>query len=206
MGNSHKHYDYYQVEGEDVKELIESYDEISSKRKLKLQELLDEFGAEAFVTTSGFGDKGSSVLSLGWFSDYSFPCPVTIKRRGSLDGKRLVFARGKGNTKEGRAFNKLLDNSIKKTNESLKDLPSLEGYIIEHYGVLKTGFGEPSGNFGIAMLTTYAGLCPGRDDCLLFAVPKSRESEGHVRHGEVIIPPNFTSLTYGQFYDLSNSE
>lgn len=52
------------------------------------------------------------------------------------------------------------------------------------------------------MLSTYGGKHPGRDDALLFGIPNNNDE----KHGEITIPANFQKLTYGQFYDIVNSE
>ncbi|MCO0229638.1 Eac protein, partial [Escherichia coli] len=130
-----------------------------------------------------------------------FPCPMTIKREEMFDGKRVVLGRGKGNTKEGRAYNKELDSVMEEANKKLKSLPEWKDYIVNHYGIMRTGIGGQSGRgFGFAMLSTYGGKHPGRDDCLVFAIPNNKEE----RHGEVEIPGNFQKITYGQFYDIAN--
>lgn len=206
MADNHKHYDYYLVEGADVKTLIDGYDSIRKGRSDIITGIMGEFGAVAYTDTSGFGNKGSLLRGLVWNADYKFPCAVTIKRSDYLDGKKVISARGKGNTKDGREFNKLLDGSIKQANQNLGSLPSWQAYIIDHYNIMRTGFGEASGNFGMAMLTTYGGRCPGRDDCLLFAIPNAKDRDGYAKHGEVEIPPNFQKLTYGRFHDLANNQ
>lgn len=206
MSDSHKHYDYYKVEGEDVKALIEGFKEIGNQRNEVIKALMNMFGAVACTSSAGFGDTGSLIRSLLWHEDHPFPCQITVKRRDVYEGKPVVMARGKGNTKDGREFNKQLDSAIRETNKKLENLPCWQAYIINHYGVMKTGFGGAAGNFGIAMLTTYAGRCPGRFDCLLFAIPNTKDRDGYAKHGEVDIPPNFQRITYGQFYDLANTQ
>lgn len=206
MSDSHKHYDYYKVEGEDVKALIDGFSDVGKKREEVLKSVMNQFDAVAYTNSSGFGDKGKLLRALVWNEDYPFTCPITVKHRDVYEGKRVVMARGKGNTKDGREFNKQLDAAIKEANKKLETLPTWQDYIIDHYGVMKTGFGEAAGNFGIAMLTTYAGRCPGRFDCLLFAIPNTKDREGYAKHGEVDIPPSFQRITYGQFYDLANTE
>lgn len=205
MSDNAKHYDHYKVEGPATKALIESFDAIDAKRKAIIGALQDEFGAVAHSLSSGFGDKGARVRSLVWSADHEFPCQITIKHRDYFDGNPVVFARGKGNTKEGRAFNKLLDTAIAKANSELADLPPWQTFIIDHYGIMRTGFGLGTAR-GIPLLSTYGGRCPGRDDCLLFAIPNTKEREGEVKHGDVVIPAEFQKLTYGQFYDLANTD
>ncbi|RYM48032.1 Eac protein [Serratia proteamaculans] len=204
MTDNAKHFDHFKVEGPAIKALIESFDAIGAKRIAITNALQDEFGAIAHTTSSGFGDKGSRVVNLVWDAEYTFPCETTIRRRDYFNGAPVVFARGKGNTKEGRAFNKKLDAGIAKANRALADLPPWQAFIIDHYGIMRTGFGTGTAK-GIPMLSTYGGRCPGRDDCLLFAIPNTKSRDGEVGHGDVIIPAEFQKLTYGQFYDLTHT-
>ena len=128
---------------------------------------------------------------------------MTIKREDFFDGKRVVIARGKGNTKEGREFNKKLDAVRQEVNKELKSLPEWADFIINHYGIMRTGIGGPSGKgFGFAMLSTHGGRHPIRDDALLFRIPNDKSDANR----PVVMPENFQKLTYGQFYDIVNSE
>ena len=189
------------VEGDEVKSLIAGYDDIREQRNSILPEAAGKVGAIAWTTSSGWGGGGGLLSGFVWEKGYQFPCPMTIKREEMFDGKRVVLGRGKGNTKEGRAYNKELDAVMEEANKKLKSLPEWEDYIVNHYGIMRTGIGGQSGRgFGFAMLSTYGGKHPGRDDCLVFAIPNNKEE----RHGEVEIPDNFQKITYGQFYDIAN--
>ncbi|EHF5026554.1 EaC protein [Enterobacter hormaechei] len=201
MSDQSKFYDYYVVEGDEVKSLIAGYDEIREQRNAILPEAAGKVGAIAWTTSTGWGGGGGLLSGFVWEKGYQFPCPMTIKREEMFDGKRVVLGRGKGNTKEGRAFNKELDAVMEEANKKLKSLPEWKDYIVNHYGIMRTGIGGQSGRgFGFAMLSTYGGKHPGRDDCLVFAIPNNKEE----RHGEVEIPGNFQKITYGQFYDIVN--
>ena len=201
MSDQSKFYDYYMVEGDEVKSLIAGYDDIREQRNSILPEAAGKVGAIAWTTSSGWGGGGGLLSGFVWEKGYQFPCPMTIKREEMFDGKRVVLGRGKGNTKEGRAYNKELDAVMEEANKKLKSLPEWEDYIVNHYGIMRTGIGGQSGRgFGFAMLSTYGGKHPGRDDCLVFAIPNNKEE----RHGEVEIPDNFQKITYGQFYDIAN--
>ncbi|MHB9329666.1 Eac protein [Phytobacter ursingii] len=203
MADQSKHYDYYMVEGEDVKSLIEGYDKISSERNLWLLEAANKVGAVAWTLTSNWGGEGGLLQSFAFYKAHHFPCPITIKGEDIFDGRRVIIARGKGNTKEGRAYNKELDAVRDEANRKLKALPQWSSYIINHYGIMRTGIGSQSDRgFGFAMLSTYGGKHPLREDCLIFAIPNNKEE----RHGEVVIPANFQRITYGKFYDIANSE
>jgi hypothetical protein len=201
MSDQSKFYDYYMVEGDEVKSLIAGYDDIREQRNSILPEAAGKVGAIAWTTSSGWGGGGGLLSGFVWEKGYQFPCPMTIKREEMFDGKRVVLGRGKGNTKEGRAYNKELDSVMEEANKKLKSLPEWKDYIVNHYGIMRTGIGGQSGRgFGFAMLSTYGGKHPGRDDCLVFAIPNNKEE----RHGEVEIPDNFQKITYGQFYDIAN--
>lgn len=201
MSDQSKFYDYYVVEGDEVKSLIAGYDEIREQRNAILPEAAGKVGAIAWTTSTGWGGGGGLLSGFVREKGYQFPCPMTIKREEMFDGKRVVLGRGKGNTKEGRAFNKELDAVMEEANKKLKSLPEWKDYIVNHYGIMRTGIGGQSGRgFGFAMLSTYGGKHPGRDDCLVFAIPNNKEE----RHGEVEIPGNFQKITYGQFYDIVN--
>ncbi|WP_410674474.1 Eac protein [Citrobacter braakii] len=201
MSDQSKFYDYYMVEGDEVKSLIAGYDDIREQRNSILPEAAGKVGAIAWTTSSGWGGGGGLLSGFVWEKGYQFPCPMTIKREEMFDGKRVVLGRGKGNTKEGRAFNKELDAVMEEANKKLKSLPEWKDYIVNHYGIMRTGIGGQSGRgFGFAMLSTYGGKHPGRDDCLVFGIPNNKEE----RHGEVEIPGKFQKITYGQFYDIVN--
>ena len=187
MSDQSKFYDYYMVEGDEVKSLIAGYDDIGEQRNSILPEAAGKVGAIAWTTSSGWGGGGGLLNGFVWDKGYQFPCPMTIKREEMFDGKRVVLGRGKGNMEEA--------------NKKLKSLPEWKDYIVNHYGIMRTGIGGQSGRgFGFAMLSTYGGKHPGRDDCLVFAIPNNKEE----RHGEVEIPGNFQKITYGQFYDIVN--
>ncbi|MEH1303672.1 Eac protein [Raoultella ornithinolytica] len=203
MSDQSKYYDYYMVEGVDVKTLIMSYDAIRDKRNALLSEAVKKVGAIAWTTTSNWGGGGGLLENFAWEKGFKFPCQMTIKREDFFDGKRVVIARGKGNTKEGRAYNKELDALRQEVNNELKSLPEWKDFIINHYGIMRTGIGGQSGKgFGFAMLSTHGGKHPTRNDALLFRIPNDKSEN----HSAVVIPENFKKLTYGQFYDIVNGE
>lgn len=172
MSDQSKHYDYYKVEGEDVKALIAGYEEIKKSRNEILKNAANNVGAIAWTLTSNWGGGGGLIQGFAWEKGFDFPCPMTIKSEASFDGKRVVVGRGKGNTKEGRSYNKALDSIRDEANKNLKALPEWKDYIINHYGIMRTGIGGQAGRgFGMAMLSTYGGKHTTRDNTLLFAIP-----------------------------------
>ena len=208
MSDNSKYYDYYMVEGEQIKKMISDHKKINKQRNDIINQVTDEFGAVAFTDTSFFGNAGGFINNLAWKADHEFPCPITVKAKSHLEPYgEVIVARGKGNTKDGREFNKKLDAAIKQANASLESLPSFKSFIISHYGIMRTGFGAPAGTgFGISMLTTYGGRVKDRDDCLLFAIPNKKDDWNSQMSSDVIIPNEFKKLTYGQFYDMANAD
>lgn len=205
MSDQSKHYDYYLVEGESVKDLIAGYDAIRKQRADILKQAIDKVGAVAHTSSSGWGECEEKLSGFAWDKSFAFPCLVTIKGRDYFNGKPVVIARGKGNTKEGREFNKMLDTVKAGANAKLTGFPSWNSYIINHYGIMRTGIGGPAGRsgYGMAMLSTYGGKAPGRDDCLMFAVPNNKAADSH---SSVEIPDDFQKLTYGRWHDIVNQE
>lgn len=203
MSSQSEYYDYYLVEGGDVASLIQSYKSVKEQRDSALQQAIEKVGAIAWTTTQGFGDKGDKLSAFVWPANHEFPCLMTIKSKSYFNDQQVVIARGKGNTKEGRAFNKVLDTVRADVNSRLTSLPCWQSYIINHYGIMRTGIGGAAGTgFGFAMLTTYGGKHPTRDDALLFAIPNNKEE----RHGDLTIPESFQKITYGVFYDITNTK
>ena len=49
MSSNAKHYDYYMVEGDDVKKVISSYDDIQKRRNEILGDAMKKVGAIAFL-------------------------------------------------------------------------------------------------------------------------------------------------------------
>ncbi|HCA8113487.1 TPA: Eac protein, partial [Klebsiella pneumoniae] len=173
MSDHVKFYDYYIVEGPEVKALIESFEPISQKRSELITEAITLVEAVGWVDSQSFGDKGDKLQSFVWKADHNFPCEITIKRRSYMDRVPVIVARGKGNTSDGRAFNKKLDEIIKNVNDKLRPFPCWSSYIINHFGIMHSAHGGPAANrpFATAILTTYGGTIPGRQDALAFAIP-----------------------------------
>ncbi|MDE5248895.1 hypothetical protein PYX05_28565 [Klebsiella pneumoniae] len=104
-----------------------------------------------------------------------------------MDKVPVIVARGKGNTSDGREFNKKLDVIIKNVNNKLGPFPCWSSYIINHFGIMHSAHGGPVANrpFATAILTTYGGTISGRQDALAFAIPN--RNDGYNK--PVIIPP-----------------
>ncbi|OZQ42886.1 Eac protein [Klebsiella variicola] len=204
MSDQAKYYDYYLVEGPKVKELIQSYETVGEQRSMVIDEACRSVGAIAFINSYGLGDKGDKLRAFAWDAECTFPCPITIKERSIFNNKPVIVVRGKGNTKEGRDYNKKLDSVIKSANERLGSYPCWESYIINHYGVMRTAQGGPSSfrKHATAMLTTKCGMLFERNDALVFCIPNRVDGFKN----EVSIPPDFIKLTYGQYYDMISNQ
>lgn len=66
MSGQSKYYDYYMVEGEDVKELIQSYDTINDQRNSILTTAAEKVGAIAWTTARSWGGEGGLLQSFVW--------------------------------------------------------------------------------------------------------------------------------------------
>ena len=69
MSDQSKFYDYYMVEGDDVKSLIDGYEEISKQRNSILPDAVAKVGAIAWTTSSGLGGGGGLLSGFAWEKD-----------------------------------------------------------------------------------------------------------------------------------------
>lgn len=200
--SNEKYYRYFKVTGGEAAKLLAGYDAVSTKRDQVLEDVKARSGAVMLAMRFGWGENGSLVESLVFAADYDFGAPVTITHRDSIEGREVVVVRGKGRTKEARELNARLSLCVREANDSLAELPLFKDYLINHYQIACNGIGAPSARgYGAYMISTNCGAQPGTKDVLLFAVPV--KSDG-CRQPE--IPPSFVEITYGQFYDLTNTE
>ena len=192
--SNEKNYHYYQISGSEVAALNASYEPFEQRRAAALEQLLADSGAVGFTfTRRSFGDKPGLVRNLAYPVDHDFGVPVLIKDRNVLDGKPVAVFRGKGNSSAGRELNAKLDAWIAAANKELNDAPRYTDYLIDHYGI------HCSECYGNTIINTYGGKAHQDDDVLLFAIPIVKKGPSPE------IPASFVQITYGQFYDLSQS-
>lgn len=193
MSNEQR-FDYYIVSGNEAEDLLRESNTIYGKRKEVIAKVLELTGAVTHTFSNGCFSKKSLINQLVWSVDYEFPCAISVKGRDVVDGKDVVIAKGKGNTKAGKEFNKSIESIIKHANITLSDLPVFSEMIINHYGVMRVGYGDG------CMFSTRAGTSKNHDGIILFAIPNG-EGDNPVR-----IPECFEKISYGRFYDLANKE
>lgn len=190
------YYDYYRYVNADLSERYET--EVGDKRKEIIRELLETTGAVAYTASSSWG--GQEVIRE---MVYPFDTPhkeephIKTVRVDRYENQRVVVLSGKRNRKAGVAFNKPVTDA----NQLLKDLPDFKAWVISELDIKRTGIGaaHESGR-GMAMLSTDFGMTDG---VYFFRIP-SDKTDGKSK--EVVIPEDFESLTYGQWYDLVNAE
>jgi hypothetical protein len=185
-----------------VAQIDARYDAIGAKRKEVEEKLTAASGCVAWATQSGWGEYGSLISELVFLADHDFGRqPVTIKKTHYFNGKKVITVRGRGRTTDARAFNAKLSGFVAEANKVLKDYPSYQEFLINHYDVKCCAKGESShARFGsICMLSTNCGHLPDDDKTIIFAIPKSQHGED-----QPTVPPSFKEITYGQFFDLSN--
>lgn len=194
--NDESNYDYYRYQNGD---LSKRYDrEVGEKRKAILSQLLETTGAVAYTASSSWGGQ-EHIRELVFPYDTPLKDEPHIKtvRSSRFEGERVVVLDGKRNRKAGIAFNKPVTDA----NQALKDLPDFKAWVISELKIGRTGIGgaHPSGR-GCSMLSTDLGM---RDDIYYIRIPNV-ETRGASKQVEV--PEGFEKLTYGQWYDLVNSE
>ena len=81
MSSNAKHYDYYMVEGADVKKVIDAYDDIQKRRNEILGDAMKKVGAVAFTTTRSWGAVGGGICEEidGRFPDIDRVIPKETK-------------------------------------------------------------------------------------------------------------------------------
>lgn len=197
---NNKHYNYFKTDKKTCEDMLLKFNnEISIKRDEILEELMAKTGCIAWRERNSWG-KGSYICELVYPVGHEILSEqhIKIESQQFYEGKQVVCVRGKGNRKAGKKFNAV----INEYNKRLEECPKFTDWIIEYFGVMRTGMGEISeSGFGVSMLSTYGGTATD-ESSLLFAIPND-ESE---KHGNIKIPSCFEKITYGQFYDLINEE
>lgn len=189
-----KYYDYFKYEN---KELQSKYnEEVGLKRTESLRKMLEGSGALAYTASNSWGGV-ETVRELVYPYDSelkSLPYVMNI-RTGHYEGQKVVVLRGKLNSKDGKNFNKWIDQA----RDEIKDLPDFKAWVIDSLNIKRTGLGgtHESGR-GTAMLSTDFSM---RDGVYLFRIPKN-SCDGISGTSEV--PETFEPLSYGQWYDMND--
>jgi hypothetical protein len=204
--SNEKYYTYYKSTKEEAKERLEFYrTNFEGKREEVLTKLLADSGAVGFTTTSSWGNDPILISYLAYPHDYDFGIPygkLKIVRYDWLNNKKVIIARGKMNTVEGRELNKKLEGFIKPVNDLLKKLPTLKQWLVNEYNIAYQSTGEATGS-GIALISTVAGT-DSKGELILIRIPnKEKGARGSTPPKA---PKGFEQITYGQFYDLANKE
>jgi hypothetical protein len=117
--------------------------------------------------------------------------------RRPYDGGFLNEVRGNESYKDGKAFNLVMRDA----NVEFKSFPSYPEWLIERLALMRTGFGNRQPNEGnkkggTPMLDTLGGDV---GDCLVFAIPNTKDEENSSTHGTVAIPDTLTPISAAQF-------
>lgn len=196
-----KYYRYFKVAGLEARGAVVDYAAIGEKRKELIDAARASVGAVLHTEARDWGGS-SRVAEFVFNADFAFPCPVKIVRREKVEERDVVIVKGFGRDKGTKEYFARLSKSIRDLNEQLKDYPKFQDYLIKRYDVGCTGLGGPnSSGRGTAMLFSRCGTSAHSDEVLLFAIPTNANG---CRQPE--IPSSFVEITYGQFYDLTNTE
>jgi hypothetical protein len=199
---SEKSFDYYKSTPDIGASFLAEYAPIRAGRDDIIRETLKSVPEAVNLTEyTEFGQ----VTKLQYFV---FPVNSPIlkeKHMTSLGNVGLgEAARGKMNTKEGAAFNRV----ITEANKKLVDFPTLNDFIISKLDAMRTGFGIPAiGARGTPMLSSSAGTSARKNvnNILLLRVPNKKSSQD-TKHREFKTPKGWKKITYGQFYDLASDD
>lgn len=196
-----KYYRYFKVTGLEAQSANVDYKVIGEKRKEIIGAARASVGAVLHTEARDWG-WSSRVAEFVFDADFAFPCPVKIIRREMIDGREVVIVKGFGRDKGTKAYFARLSKVIRDLNEQLKDYPKFQDYLIKRYAVGCKGLGGPSDRGrGTAMLFSRCGTSAQSEDVLLFAIPTNADGCAPPE-----IPSSFVEITYGQFYDLTNTE
>lgn len=203
--SNEKYFTYYKSTPEEAKQRLDFYNaNFEGKRDNILKNLLADSGAVGFTTTSSWGNEPELISYLAFPVDHDFGIPrdkLKVIRHDWLNNKKVIIARGKMNSVEGRELNKKLDGFIKPANEQLKKSPTLEQWLIDEYKISYSSTGAVSKK-GIALISTRAGT-DSKGELLIIRVPvKDRDSRAEPPK----VPDCFEQITYGQMYDLASGE
>lgn len=196
-----QYFRYYKLTGTAVSDIDAQFAPIPARRTEILSELLKATGAVAVIEKDGWGENGSLVSAVVFAASHPFPVPVKILRKDQFEGQSVVQVSGKGNTKEGKAFNAEMRQHLDTANSKLKDAPVYADFLIKHFNIRCCSIGGPVAGrpFGSKMISTRCGHIKGDKNTLVFAIPNA---SGNDKQPEV--PAEFVEITYGQFYDLTN--
>ncbi len=190
MTDTAKHYNYYIASKEDSAPIIKNWREnVKKPRDEVLQKLLDDTGAEGWTETSVVGSSVSVVSNLVFDSKHEilkFPHIMTVRSQWQGQDKK-ASVRGKKNSKAGKAFNSVVDAA----NKKLEHLPDFSDWLTSAFNVNESGIIA-----GTYLARTSCGVAGCRMVIKVPIVGDSQKSPG----------APFNKVTYGEFWDLVNSE
>ena len=196
--SNEKYYDYYKTDADTRIQLEKEFSEsVASQRDEILEKMKDNTGCIAWRERSGFG-KSDYICELVFPADHKIVSEpfIKIESRMKHEGQNVVCVSGMGNRKLGKEFNAAIGDY----NKQLEKCPKYTDWIITKLNVMRTGFGGVgSKGYGTSMLSSYGG---NSGNVVVVAIPNSDDTE---RHGSVTIPNCLEKISYGNFYDLTNS-
>lgn len=190
-----KDYTYYKIQGEIVNQLDTEFNNIKNKRQQVLEDALVKVGAISAMFSNSWGENGSLIRAFAFAKDKTFNFPIKV----IAENNEAIALRAKANTKDGRAFNKVLEQAKETANLKLKNLPTYKDFLINKFNVQNCTIGSEVSSKGMCLISTLTGKAAKAKNIILFAIPVNNENSDEIK-----IPECFEQISYGTFYDLVN--
>ncbi|MEI9746762.1 DUF5420 family protein [Moellerella wisconsensis] len=191
-------YRFYKISKEATEQIKKATDEIQAKRQKLLNEAIESVGAKGVSFSNSWGENGTTIRAFAFAVDKEFDFAVKELQRTS----ELMVIRAKANSKKGKEFNAALDAAKDELNKKLKDLPCFKDYIINKFDIQCCSISQHGSGAGMRMLETIVGYPQIDKSFLICAIPNHERGIDK----QPSVPDCFEEITYGVFYDLSNSK
>jgi hypothetical protein len=204
-----KNFFYFASDADTASRMLTTHQEsIAPKRQAAIDELyLEAGGAIAHTESSPWGGV-SHIDYLVFPGSHAITKEKHIKflERRKHEGKTVAIVTGRGNFKDGKAFNA----RIRATNEKIKDLPIFTDWVVNHLDAQRACLGAPNPHgSGVSMISSQAGMVTSGEGerLLLLRIPKriERVGDSEAKEEPFPTPEGFRELSYGQFYDMANA-
>lgn len=196
MSNPHA-YHYFKSTPELLQQLFAEHQPIDEQRSECIDKLMKAHNALLSFHTGINGVPYFTGLALA-HDDPRIGQQEFIKvGEGWHDGKKIVYVRGRGNRKDGKAINQ----SISIANAEMEALPNFETWFLTKHQLHRMVMGglHSSGRGFVHLISYLMSAKEDAQDVLLVCIPKEKDKPAPV------MPDGFVALTAGQFIDLNVS-
>lgn len=197
MSNPHA-YHYFKSTPELLQQLFAEHQPIDQQRSECIAALMKAHNALGLSTQTGLdGVPYFTGLALPHDDPRIEQQEFTKVGEGLHNGKKIVYVRGRGNRKDGKAINQ----SISSANAEMKALPNFETWFLTKHQLQRSVMGglHSSGRGFVHLISYLMSAKEDGQDVLLVCIPKEKDKPAPV------MPDGFVAITAGQFIDLTGS-